>query len=150
MNASHRLFVIAPANLRLAGLAACAGLSACAIDNPLKVAPIDASSPIAAEASRMAHETKAFPTFAQIPPEPTDVRPVRAWGRAAKDVDLAGAKLIAETGPSTWTLDSTETFAATARRQAGAPASAESTTAATEAYAKELRKRATPPPPPKR
>lgn len=150
MNAPHRLFVTAPIALRIAGLAACLGLGACAVENPLRVGAIDASSPIAAEASRLAHETKAFPTFAQIPPVPTDVRPVRAWGPAAKQVELAAAQLMRDTAPSTWTLSDTDTFAADARRRAGPVPAAESTTAATEAYAKELRKRATPPPPPKR
>ena len=150
MNAPHRLFVITSFALRFAGLSACAGLAACAVQNPLQVAPLDASSPIAAEAAKLAHEQRAFPTFAQIPPEPTDVRPVRAWGRAAKEVELAGLQLEQATAPSTWTLNGTETFAADALRQAGAAPSSESTTAATEAYAKELRKRATPPPPPKR
>ena len=150
MNAPHRLFVITPAALRLAGLATCVGLAACAVENPLKVSKIDTSSPIAAEASRLAHEAKAFPTFAQFPPEPTDVRPIRAWGPAAKQVEMAGAQLVADTAPSTWTLDGTDAFAANAKRLAGAAPSTESTTAATEAYAKELRKRATPPPPPKR
>jgi len=98
----------------------------------------------------MAHETRAFPTFAQIPPEPTDVRPVRAWGPAANQVEMAAAQLMSDTAPSTWTLSGTDNFVAVARSQAGPAPAAESTTAATEAYAKELRKRATPPPPPKR
>ena len=150
MNAPHRLFVISSAARHLAGLAACAGLGACALSNPLRTAPIDASSPIASEAGKLAHQPGPYPTFAQIPPEPTDVRPVRAWGPAAQQVEAAGARLAQETAPSTWTLSGTEAFAEGIRRQLGAAPPAESTTAATEAYAKELRKRATPPPPPKR
>jgi hypothetical protein len=152
MNASVRLFV----NVRAARLAprlvACAGfaalLSGC-IGNPLKEAKVDPASPVAAEVARVATLNKDYPSFREVPPKPKDVRPVRMFGQAARDVQAAGAKLDKQTGPETWTLDATEAFAARARAAAG-PDIAPADPRDTEAFANELRQRATPPPPPKR
>lgn len=127
------------------------GLTACAPGNILATAPVDPRSPIAGDVAALAHQSKAFPTFASIPPEPKDVRPAKAWGQSAQQVEASGRKLERETADNTWTLTGTEAFAGAALKQAG-PAidGPESTTAATEAYVREMRKRATPPPPPKR
>lgn len=132
---------------------ACASLllAGCAISNPLATAPIDPSSPVAADVARMARTGAPFPTFADIPPVPTDQRPVAQWGKQARQLEVAGAALERETAPNTWTLQGTERFQAQAKAAAG-PAiqeDATSSTAATEAFARQLRERATPPPSPR-
>jgi hypothetical protein len=151
MNAAHRLFVIARPAGRLAGVLAALGLSGCLSSNPLATAPVDPRSPVAGEVAKLATADHNFPSFADIPPVPTDQRPLKAWGRSASQIAAQGVQLEQQTAANTWVLTGTESFAANARRQVDpAPESAESTTAATEAYAREMRKRATPPPPPKR
>jgi len=144
MKPSQRLFVISA--LAPLGLAACAGV------DPLKTAGVDPRSPVAADVARLAAEPGPFPEFKDIPPAPTDIRKPKAWGVAAGGVELAAARLERETAPGTWTLSNSDTWAAQAIRQAGAPppVAGASTSAASEAYARELRRRATPPPPPRR
>jgi hypothetical protein len=151
MNAPHRLFVITRPAAYLAMALTGLGLTACAPTNIFATAPVDPRSPIAGDVAALAHQNKAFPTFASIPPEPQGLRPIKAWGQSALQIEAAGRKLERETADNTWTLTGTEDFAAAGLRQAGpAIAVGESTTAATEAYVREMRKRATPPPPPKR
>ena len=58
-----------------------------------------------------------YPTFAAIPPAPTDVRPPQAWRDNVAGVSAAGAKLNAETAPSTFSLTDSEAFADTIRRR---------------------------------
>ena len=147
MNASHRRF----ANFGLIVLLSSSGLSGCAVTNPLATAPLDPNSKIAGEVARIGNESREYPTFAGIPPAPTDERPLKAWGRAAAQAEKDRLQLERETADNTWTLRGTEAFAQSALRTAGpAPAAMSSTSAATEAYARDLSKRATPPPPPKR
>ena len=136
---------------RAAGLLACAGvaglLTAC-VGAPLTRARIDPASPIAPEAAKVLAAKRPYPTFSQIPPAPKDVRPARAYAAAAADTQAAADKLERETAPGTWTLTGTDRFAGAAQRQAGAepdPASGEDT----EDFARKLRERATPPPPPR-
>lgn len=125
-------------------------LGGCAVSNPFVTASVDPASPIAAEVAAKALASRDYPTFADIPPVPTDVRPLAAFGRAATELEQAGVDLARETAPGTWTLTGTEAFASRARDIAGPDmAGAESTTAATEAFAKAQRARATPPPPPR-
>jgi hypothetical protein len=152
MNAPHRHFLTAR-RLALAGKSVlCAGgalvLSGCA-GNPLQDAQVDPRSPIAAEVARAARANTRYPTFADIPKRPADVRPLSAYGRAADELESARGDLERATAPETWTLGDTEAFAARARREAG-PEVPPPTRADTEAFAAELRKRATPPPPPQR
>jgi hypothetical protein len=135
-----------------AKLLACAGscilLTGC-IGNPFAEAKIDPQSPIIAEAKSAAHTTRPFPRFTDIPPVPKDVRAKAAYGVAASGIVMTGDQLVAATDPGAWTLSNTETFVDTGRQAAG-PEQAPADPAATEAFAKDLRKRATPPPPPKR
>jgi hypothetical protein len=152
MNAPRRQFLITR-RLRRAGAAVllaggAATLSGC-VSNPFEDAQVDPRSPIAAEVARTARANTRYPTFADIPKRPTDVRPLRAYGQAVDRLEAAGAELERATAPETWTLSNTEAFAAEARREAG-PALPPPNPADTEAYAAELRRRATPPPPPKR
>lgn len=116
------------------------------VGNPFGSHPVDPSSPVAAEVAQLSRKPGKFPTFASIPNPPTDVRPAPQFGKAATSVSAAGDALIAATQPSTWTLQGTDQFAEKARRDAG-PALEPANPATAEAFAKELRERATPPPP---
>lgn len=152
MNAPVRLFVNARRSGTAARLLACAGAAALlggCVGNPFKEAKVDPRSPVAAEVAKAARANTDYPSFSEIPAKPNDVRPLRMFGQAAREIELAGALLERETAPETWTLSNTEDFAAGARAAAG-PELAPADPRDTEAFASELRDRATPPPPPKR
>ena len=153
MNAPLRLFAKASFKTSTRGLmlCACAGLllTGCANYNPLATAPIDPTSPVADEVARLGRADVPFPTFADIPPKPTDQRPIAQWGKEARQLETAAAALERQTAPNTWTLNGTERFQARALAEAGPAESAASSTAATEACARQLRERATPPPSPR-
>ena len=110
---------------------------------------VDPSSPIAAEVAKTASADRDFPSFNEIPPKPTDLRPPRAYGERAKALEAARDDVDVATAPNTWTLGQTSAFEARARSDAGpdyvAPSNAD-----TEAFANTIRRRATPPPPTKR
>lgn len=147
-----RLFVNArqgPTAARLVVAAGAAALLSGCVGNPFDVAKVDPASPVAGEVSRLVRSSKDYPTFAEIPKKPADVRPLRLFGQAADEVAAAGAALEQATAPSTWTLSNTDSFAAKARTDAG-PEAAAADPRSTEAFADDLRRRATPPPPPKR
>lgn len=120
-------------------------LSGC-IGNPFVDAKVDPSSPIAPEVARVTRQDARFPTFASIPKKPDDLRPVAQYGRSARQVLAQGEALIAATEPSTWTLSNTEAFAEKGRADAG-PQVEPPKPGDAEAFARELRERATPPPP---
>jgi outer membrane murein-binding lipoprotein Lpp len=150
MNALDRKFMNAAKSTiaaRLLGVASAAALLAgCA--SPVASAKVDPSSPIAADVAKLATADKDYPSFNEIPPTPTDVRPAAVYGQRARAVEAARADLDAATTPGTWTLGGTSGFASRAQAEAG-PAIGASSSAATEAFAKSARKRATPPPPAK-
>jgi hypothetical protein len=110
---------------------------------------IDSSSPVAPEVARVARANTDYPSFKEIPAPPKDVRPLRLYGQAAREIDSARADLEANTGPGAWTLGDTDAFAAGARRAAGSEA-APASSRGTEAFAEDARQRATPPPPPRK
>jgi len=142
-NSAHSLLV------RLSVCAAAAAtLGGCAGANPFATAPVDSSSPVASEVAKLARGNHDYPTFAEIPPKPVDVRPPRKWGVAGAETEQARDRLEQATAPGTWSLSNTETFATGAQTKAG-PEFGAPDTAGTEAFAKKLRDRATPPPPPR-
>ena len=146
MNASRPLFPIVADRFRVFALiSGCALLSAC-VGNPFKDAAIDPASPVAADVARLTRDNAAFPTFADIPKVPKDVRPLAAFGRDANAILRAGAALERDTAPETWTLKGTDAFVERARRDAG-PQIEPPKPGDAEAFARELRERATPPPP---
>jgi hypothetical protein len=136
--------------LRSAGLmAVLTGLAACA--SPFSPPPADPSSPVAAAANAAAKDSKHArkPTFAEIPPIPTDVRKPVEFKAAVGAEKVAADKLKRDTAPDTWTLSDTDAYASKARSSAKVPAPAaptEADRAATEAFAKAARDRATAPP----
>jgi hypothetical protein len=124
-------------------------LSGC-ISNPFATAPVDPRSPIAAEVAKTARSDRPYPTFADVPPKPTDVRPLAAYGSAAQNDLNARTRLEQETAPGTWSLEATDAFAARAESAVGgAGSTATGANAGTEAFSREGQARATPPPSPK-
>ena len=143
-------------SLRLALLAgAASGLTACA-DLP-KLEPgasaqIDPKSPAAAEVAKALENPGPWPTFAGIPQVPDDVRNSAAWKAAIEDQEAEGVYTSRTSADDTWSLTATEAFEAEARAQVnplGLHAPTDAEMAESEAYARALRKRATPPPSPK-
>ena len=152
MNAPARLFVNRPQTwlaLRLLGCAAACALTAGCVSDPGVNAKVDPRSPIAAELAKVDAARTSFPKFTDIPPVPTDLRPKRAYGVAARETELAVADMERATAPDTWTLKESDRYAGDARAVIG-PDLAPVDPAATEAFAQAQRRRATPPPPPKR
>lgn len=146
MNASRALFRTLSVGGRVAGVGiGCALLAGC-IGNPFKDAKVDPASPVAADVTRMTRQEGKYPTFADIPAAPKDIRPARQYRESAEQVLAEGEALKAATAPDTWTLEGTEAFAEAARKDA-APPPPVSAAGQTEAFAREQRQRATPPPP---
>ena len=143
MNASRPTFLNAARSAALLG--ACLIASGCT-GVPFTDAKIDPASPVAPEVAKMTRQDAKFPTFAGIPPKPTNVRPVAQYGRDARSVLAAGDALVAATAPGAWTLQGTEAFADKGRKDAG-PQIEPPKPGDAEAFARELRERATPPPP---
>jgi hypothetical protein len=114
------------------------------------VAPEPAAAAAEAEVSAIAGAARTYPRFSDIPTLPEDTRPLAVWGQAAGEVLGSGSDLVRDTGDETWTLRGTEAFASGARQDSGPAAPLVSATAAAESFAREVRKRATPPPPPVR
>jgi hypothetical protein len=129
-----------------------AGLTACASSiSPFTPPPADPSSPVAAAANAAAKDSKdaVAPRFIDIPAIPTDVRTPVQFKKAVGAEKIAADKLKRDTAPGTWTLSDTEGYASKARRVAKVPAPAAPTDAdraATDAFAKAARERATAPP----
>lgn len=89
-----------------------------------------------------------YPQFSEIPPTPTDIRPVSAWAAAIGGVKADRDRLESAVAALPPVPTDTEAFAANARTQVQAPAAAPAADAAadTQAFAQSLRARATPPP----
>lgn len=141
MNGAKRIF---DQTIRgAAGVAVLAMLAGCAMP---KVS--SASSPLAQEAARVAAEPGKYPNVADIPKAPTDVRGAGEWRAAVQNSEAAGRRVTAETGPETFTLKETESYAASGRR-AATPPPAITTPADTATFVRAARERATPPPTPR-
>ena len=146
MNPSRPLFPIVAGRIKAVALiSGCMLLGAC-VGNPFKDAAIDPASPVAADVARLSRGNATFPAFADIPKAPKDVRPLANYGRDAQSILNAGAALERDTAPDTWTLTGTDAFVEKAMRDAG-PQIEPPKPGDAEAFARELRERATPPPP---
>jgi hypothetical protein len=141
MNAPQLLF----GNIaRLAILGAAVTLAGCV--SPFGSGKIDPASPVAGDVQRLTRTDRPYPKFSDIPKAPKDIRPLAQYGRQAQEIAAVRDQIVAATAPETWTLTGTEDFASRARRDApDVPASERSSDP--EAFARELRERATPPPP---
>ncbi|WP_296599738.1 hypothetical protein [Phenylobacterium sp.] len=116
------------------------------VGNPFKDAKIDPTSAVAGDVARITRQAGKFPTFASIPKKPTDIRPLAQYGQDARSVLAQGDALTEATAPGTWTLQGTDAFAEKARQDAG-PQLEPPKPGDADAFARELRERATPPPP---
>ncbi|MCR5875738.1 hypothetical protein LRS10_17150 [Phenylobacterium sp. J426] len=146
MNAPRPLFENARRVARLLATCGAASLLSACVANPFVDAKVDPNSPVAAEVAKVANARQDYPSFRDIPAVPKDLRPVGLYGREAERVKAAGAELIRATEPDTWTLQASESFAERARRDAG-PELPATATQDSDAFARGLRERATPPPP---
>lgn len=138
--------------MRLALLAgAASGLTACA-DLP-KLEPganaqVDPRSPAAAEVNAALKTPGPWPTFADIPSVPEDVRNSAEWRAAIEDQQADALYTARNAAADTWSLSATEEFEARIRREAnplGLQPPTDAEIAESEAYVRALRKRATPP-----
>jgi hypothetical protein len=151
MNGEARSFrVVLMAVGASAMLCACASLPN--VDEKLAVPPVDQTSPAAVAVSDILNAPGDYPTFAGIPDQPTDLKTADEYKADVTGAQATAAALIAATAPSTWTLSETDAFAAQAMADAkvgevSAPTDAEM--AESEAYARALRAKASPPPRPK-
>jgi hypothetical protein len=112
--------------------------------SPPPVHPNPATQHAIAEASKNA----PYPTFAQIPPLPTDVRSIVAWKASVLSLKAEGAQLAEMAAAEPWTLGDTEGWADRERAEAAPPPpiTTPSSEADTEAFAAAMRARAMPPP----
>jgi hypothetical protein len=133
-----------PKAARLAALGAGVILAGCS--SPFGSSKVDPASPVAAEVQRLTRDGRPYPKFSDIPAMPKDIRPLALYGSQAQELVQVRDQIVAATAPETWTLSGTEDFANRARRAAPDVPAAERATDP-EAFARELRERATPPPP---
>jgi hypothetical protein len=108
--------------------------------------PQPAADGVTASALTEAGKTMAAPTFASIPPAPKDLRPFRAWRAAIAETKGVGAATLAEAQAGPWTLDGTEAWAARARAAAAPPPPMTPAESDTQAFVRDMIRRATPPP----
>jgi hypothetical protein len=119
---------------------------------PYAGAQVDPGSAAAAQVQAAAAKRRAYPTFEGIPEMPTDIRPPEAFRVAVAATEDDRSQLLRETAPGTFSLSGTEAFAADQRARvdigiSDIPTAADA--AATEAWARAMRARATPPPRPR-
>jgi hypothetical protein len=132
--------------------AACLGLSACANlpTGPFAPPPLDVTSPVAADIQKMDTKHAAYPSFLNIPSQPTDLRPASAWSRNIFDTlrQRREAQALVVVYPQT--LYGAEAFAQEGRAKAAppiTPAEASAQADKTSAFAKAQKARATAPSP---
>jgi hypothetical protein len=126
----------------LVAMASLAGAAAVAAPTSKPAATSAATSAIAA-----GEQPTTMPTFASIPPAPIDVRPFVAWRAAIADTKFVGAVTETQALAGPWTLSDTEAWAARERAAADPPAPMTTPSEAnTEAFVRDMIRRATPPP----
>ena len=108
------------------------------------------SSAAAAVCAGPAAAPSAYPSFCSIPPAPKNVRPAEAFRAQVVTTRLAGAVLVRDSSPETWSLAGTGDFTETARREAEPPPPpAALGPAATAAFLAKAKAKAEPPPKPR-
>jgi hypothetical protein len=113
--------------------------------------PVAPNAPVARDVAAASRHPGPYPKFSEIPKLPRDVRPPSAWRAAVADVKRSQAKLESEIAALPPPQTDTAAFAAAAqaRRPTDAEPPGPNSAAETEDYARTLRERATPPPPPR-
>jgi hypothetical protein len=132
--------------------ALCLGLGACANlpTGPFAPPPLDVTSPVAADIQKMDTQHAAYPSFLNIPPQPTDLRPASAWNRNIFDTLRSRREAQAQVVVYPQTLYGAEAFAKDNKAKAAppiSPAEAAAQADKTSAFAKTQKARATPPSP---
>lgn len=113
-------------------------------------APCQAPAP-APDAELASQANLTYPEFCAIPAKPKDVRPVEAFRTAVVRTRVAGAIIVRQSAPETFSLTGTEGFAQSAKGQAAPPpAMTLPGEANTEAFVAKSKARATPPKRPRR
>jgi hypothetical protein len=135
----------------LLALAASAGLGGCvAVPDVAARSRIPVDSPLNAEVARVKANPGPFPSFANIPSVPADLRPSGSWTQTQTTLEASAGALAAIPVPPA--DGQSDAWAKTTRAAAGldaiTPPPADNT-ARIEAYAAQLRERATPPPKPR-
>jgi len=145
MNGCMVKYSAAAATLALLGAGLAAPASAQPTLTPPKAGP---PNPATERAIADARKDAAYPTFASIPPLPTDVRSLGGWRTDVKAIKADGADLTRMAAAEPWTLGDTEGWAGSERAEAAPPppVTEASSQADTEAFAAALRARAIPPP----
>jgi hypothetical protein len=136
--------------LTLAGLGGLM-LAGCASENDMAArSKIPPNSPLASAIMQAKTQPLPAPSFRDIPMNPPDMRPAAAWEQSATALQSANRELVAVAAtpvelpdPEAW---GKRTAAAVGLDSITPPAA--NNAAELEAYARELRERATPPPPP--
>lgn len=126
-------------------LAACADLPRIADLTP---GGVDPQSKAAADVVAASRAPGAYPKFSDVPPVPTDVRPVSGWRTAVLETSALKRTTEAQAAAADFTLSDTEAFAAGERAKIPPEESAAPTAQAgadSEAFAAKARARATPP-----
>lgn len=142
-------------SLRLAlCLGAAVSLAACVSPpNLVGPPPIDATSPVAQDVIAASQVKGPFPHFRDIPAVPKDVRPVTAWRTSVLAMISQRDALASTIAATPFEIADPDLWAKNVRSQSGletvGPAPSPASNSETEAFAKALRDRATPPPPPK-
>ena len=132
-------------------LIAAATLSACASESELtKRSQIAPDSPVAQAIAEVQAHPLPRPRFADFPKTPMDMRPPVVWEQNRHNLALASAEMD-QLSAAPLEMPDPAAFARQARANSGFDQIAvpgPEATAELEAYARELRERATPPPPP--
>ena len=130
---------------------AAASLCACASESDIaKRSQITPGSAVDKEIAKVRAKPGPYPTFAEFPKKPTDMRPASSWEESQARLKSEGDQLAAVAN-SPAEMPDPEAYAKRVRDTAGldqVPVPGPETAAQLDAYAKELRERATPPAPP--
>jgi hypothetical protein len=113
-----------PTALLAAGAVVLAGFGLCACGvarTALGPLQYDKSSPAAPAIASTSVKGQAYPSFLDVPSQPTDVRPVSAWNRNIFDVLAARRQLEAYQVAYPQTFYGAEAFAQDARAEATPP-----------------------------
>jgi hypothetical protein len=105
------------------------------------------TSPITAGALEDAAKPAQRPNFVDIPAAPKDIRPIQAWQASIADTKAVGVKTAAEANAGPWTLSGTQAWVDRAIAQANPPPPmTKPADANTDAFVRDMLRRATPPP----
>src|SRR6185312_1269766 len=129
----HRSFVPRDHDIRAGGMNGCmvkysamigalalgwAGVAATAAAQPsLRPPPVN-PNPVTEQAIAAASKTTVYPTFAQVPPLPKDVRSISAWKASVTSIKDEGVELAQMAAAEPWTLGDTASWAARERAEA--------------------------------